>query len=117
MTRVRHTKNGEFMGYFYTFDNGKVLYLQHTTLRAKKNDCWYFDSYTLRKCKELSCAIGVVIKQRLFWAIRIQDLTDSEFKVSRFKNGDKETGLPLCKFPVNPFITEKYIAKIITIKR
>lgn len=116
MKTTKHSLNGKFIGCFYELEDGETLYLSHNTMREKWDDCWWFDQFTLRKCAELNCPLGVIVKNKGIWLVNYAEFDASEFKVKRNRNGMQLFGLPLAVFPVNPLKNVARIAKEITIR-
>lgn len=107
--REPNSINGKFMGMWYSFPDGRVMYLAHYSGERTKglsDNAWRIDTSILRQAERRGChSVGVIHrvgKHRYVYLTNLSDFWNSPDSGSALQNSMSQRTLPRSKFLLNP---------------
>lgn len=125
IVREPHTFNGKFVGVWYTFADGRQMYLAHYSGEKTKGllrdkNAWRMDASVLRQAERRGCnAIGVIHrvgKHKYLYLTNRDDFWNSPASIPTLLNSMSQRALPRNKFLVNPSFDRQQIAEHIKLR-
>lgn len=123
--RTDRTVNGKFKGRFYTFPDGRKLYLEHiggekTRSLDHKHNAWLLPTQTIREAESKGCTqIGIlhkIGKKHATYIANIKDFLEPPSEIHYVSGREPMRRLNRSRFVVNSTHTASYIENSLKIR-
>lgn len=125
ITRTDRTLNGKFKGRYYTFPDGRKLYLEHiggekTRSIDHKTNSWLLPTQTIREAESKGCTqIGIlhkIGKKKATYIANIKDFLESPSEIHYVSGKEPMRRLNRSLFVVNSTHSSEFIDNSLKIR-